>query len=718
MKTKTFFIIISTILVLAVLPSCKQSTPPEDLPIYENNGDEDILAGGYSIPQLYGVDYGYWLNNTWTALECYDDKSKDFNKKPMLDNSNNVYIAGNMEDNEGNKEYGYWKNGTWCSPDFLKSITVLFMNIDKKGNLCFCFLDADEHLGYILFNEDSKKYATILLKQKSEALGAQITSKPFFDTDGNVYLGGCYMDKNSEVKPCYWKNGTMTPLTKAYEYSDEDVFYISHIYINENNQLFFLQIREIKNSKKIETYCSQSDNSWEKLKFQDYSNFTTIDFFEKDGCLITLVDKDEYYYSSSKSLCYFNNTRSYRLNSTIAFVDFVDFCMTKSNDIYIAVQKDCPTKYQAGYLKNDVYYQLQNPKSEQRSSYTYGIDVNGDNICITGSIYYGQKQACYWKNGQYNKLSNPYGDQFDSAVNSIFEDNSKNLYCAGYCSNGEAYFCGYWKNGIWEKDLLISYDKTNLINAEEYRLFYNSKGDFLIHRAEDQVRFKEKYFFYMRTTNKFVNIPFDVTNVIKGNYGSLYVFIDDKGSIFIPEWLESEGCSYRKISLDGEDTFIKIAYTEEDTQGFDFSSSWLTIHNEDVYSEQFCNWWKNNEKILEHDDCYYYDYMLYNSDDIPVFAGRAYDPADVKDADGCVLFYLVDGNYFYCENPQKSLGPELYNFKITKRGDYLLAGCAVYNTRSWKQENLPGIWTNGIWASLATPYDNPYGICKCLFVSK
>ena len=188
MKTKSFFLII---LVLTVFISCNQNTPPEDLPIYENNGEEDIFAGGYSIPIIFSSEPGYWLNNQWSALENPADKTIFFNEKPMLYN-NNVYIFGNIVDKNKNKEYGYWKNGKWLSPDFLKTNTPTYMNIDYNGNLCFCISDSDKHLGYILFNEQTGTYTTTLLKTLIEAKSAQITSKPVFDTNGNVYIGGCY----------------------------------------------------------------------------------------------------------------------------------------------------------------------------------------------------------------------------------------------------------------------------------------------------------------------------------------------------------------------------------------------------------------------------------------------------------------------------------------------------------------------------------------------
>ena len=711
MKIRTYILYFLLILFLIVLPSCQQSTPPEDLPAYINNSDENIFAGGYSIPALYGSEYGYWLNNAWTMLEHDNDRSITFDKKPMIDNANNVYITGKTKDDKNHEEYGYWKNGKWIAPDFLKNLTCLFINIDKKGNIGFCFQDAEEHLGYIVFNEASSKYTTTMLKMKAEAKGVQITSKPYFDSNGNVYIGGCYMDKNSDVQPCYWKNDTMIPLERAYKYSGANVFYISHIYINENSQLFFFQTQEKTGEKWKDTCYSDVNGYWSRVKFQDTSDFKIIDFLEKDGCLYTLVNVNRSYKSVLDNLYYFKDTKSYSI-SRGANITHEDFCMTKSEDIYVAVTKENEINYQAGYIKNDEFVQLKNPKSAQDSSYTYGIEINGDNICVTGSIYYGQKQACYWKNGQYNKLTNPYGDQYNSSVTTIFEDNEKNLYCAGYCCDGKAYKCGYWKNGEWNVD----YTSNSASVADEYRLFYNPKGDFLIHKVDHDIWFNKKHYFY-HSSKGYFNMPYHAT-LIEGSSSGLRVYLDNEGNIYIPEWLESEGAGYRKITLSEEETFTKFSYTNEDTEGMDTSASWLNIYNGDVYSEIFCNFWKNNEKILEHDDCYYYDYLLHNSDGIPVFAGRAYDPADIPESEGCYLFYFVDGKYSYCENPQNSLGPELYDFVITKNGDYLFAGNASYNNWNWYNEKIPGIWTNGVWGSLQTPYDNQFGCCRCLFATK
>ncbi len=710
MKIRISLFIFSLILFLAMFQSCKHNTPPENLPAYENNGEEVVLAGGYSIPTLYGSEYGYWLNNVWTRLEHDDDRSISFDDKPILDNSNNVYIIGKIEDDDDNVEYGYWKNGKWIAPDCLKTVTRLYTNIDKNGNIGFCFQDAEKHLGYIIFDEASSTYTTTLLKTIAETKGSQITSKPYFDSNGNVYIGGCYMDKYSEVKPCYWKNDTMIPLDRISPYSGSDVYYISNIYINENSQLFFIQIHEVQ-SKVKDTCYSDIDGDWLKIKFQDNSTFKIINFFEKDGCLYTLVNVNRSYNSVLDNLYYFKDTKSYAISRS-GFLTHEDFCMTKSEDMYVAVTEENEINHQAGYFRNDEFIPLKNPKSEQDSSYTYGIDINGENICVTGSIYYGQKQACYWKNGQYNKLTNPYGDQYDSAVTTIFEDNENNLYCAGYCCDGKSYKCGYWKNGAWKVDYTSNYASI----ADEYRLFYNPNGDFLIHKVNHKIWFDKKNYFYHSSTDAYTPTP-NLT-VIEGSSSGLRVYLDDEGNIYIPEWLKTEGAGYRKITLSGEETFTKFAYTDEDTEGMDTSASWLNIYNGDVYSEIFCNFWKNDEKILEHDDCYYYDYLLHNSNGIPVFAGRAYDPADVPEADGCYLFYLIDGKYYYCENPQNCLYPELYDFVITKNGDYLFAGDASYNNWNWYNEKIPGIWTNGVWGSLQTPYDNQFGCCRYLYVTK
>lgn len=698
MKKSKF--IISGIFALLFI-SCYNNTPePEELNSFENNGAESVFACGYTFPVQEGHEYGYWLNGNWIPIEN-QDSSCTYTKRPMIDNDGNVYIQGHI-DRDDTTVYGYWKNGKWTPLEISSDYQIQNMDIDKKGKICLLFKDSEEQYGYILKDEKNNTLQKIYLTQRKKDQGAQIITNPVFDNLGNVYFGGCYKDENSFVNPCYWKNGTFFPVEK-WRYAPYDIHlgYVSSIIFDNKNRMHLLQCIETTGTNHSYSYyiCSNYTDSttndetdWHHL-IVHFVSFNP-DFFYQKGDSVYFLGRAT---TTTNTICYgYLDEESYKFKEfDLDYNYFNAACATPSGEVLLAGHKKAADFSYAGYMHNDNWTYLVNPYHDGWETYCYGITATDKNICAFGKVYYGYKNACYWKDGKYYELKNPYDTKLNSTTTSIISDSNGSIYIGGTVFNGEKYVAGFWKDTVWqyvsevdeERDIQIYYNKVNDEIISFTPVFiYSGFGS-----KQKQIGYYPRNFYGPK-------------EVVPGGLG-----IDANGEIYISERnTKTKENGYRRISTD-EFTKIDANYSSPCNK-FYFHDSDIYIYN-DYYYE----YWKNGECISiveQYPDIDCISRLMFDKDNIMIIAG------DSLNNKYYAPYYLVGDTITYCKSPKENIDCYISDFCINSSGDHFVAGNAYYSNYFANEKIVPGIWTNGEWSALPNPYEHPYGKVVSILVCK
>lgn len=275
---------------------------------------------------------------------------------------------------------------------------------------------------------DSTGVAVVWHNGAVSVLGPTSSYAYYITAQGSdVYIGG-----RSGSNVVYWKNGVMSALLPTPTFAS-------------------LQMSGI---------AVQGNDVYQSGYITNRSNFVITPLYWKNGALNYLsYDPNKFIYGSFTSGIAVTNTDVYVLdgNSYWKNSQFINFTTsdlgasamtTSGTDIYIAGETSrTASGYGVGFWKNGVYKFLLNTDLLITS-----MTVHGTDVYIAGNVESSvdpQQQGAYLKNGTLTTLPIPAG-YARSTVNSIYVDNSNNVYVTGllWDSNGNRGVGVYWKNGV------------------------------------------------------------------------------------------------------------------------------------------------------------------------------------------------------------------------------------------------------------------------------
>jgi hypothetical protein len=180
--------------VVNILPSTGSSSTAQAIFI---NGS-DIYIAGTAIINV--IDYAtYWKNGVATVFPQVEAQATD-----ITVSGNDVYIADNG--------VAYWKNGVFTQLAFGNNITGAITNgIAVSGNTVYLsgFVTGNnENIATYWKNDITTNASSQVSLSNTSVSASNYTSIAINGSD--LYIAGLISNNNN----CYWKNGTLIPLTE------------------------------------------------------------------------------------------------------------------------------------------------------------------------------------------------------------------------------------------------------------------------------------------------------------------------------------------------------------------------------------------------------------------------------------------------------------------------------------------------------------------------
>lgn len=354
-------------------------------------------------------------------IGCEEDENEDSNTSNPIISGRKIYIAGSSYNESGDYTACYWVDGVRVElpgGDWATDIVVSNGNVYTSGtcgsNACYWInqerfdlpgqwgegesIDVEGDDVYVAgwwdngscyWKNGERINLTTNAISQAFALGIRI--------NGDIYVGGYYMNNNHYYIPCFWKNGNNRTNLPIPSGGDGEVYDIAFM---DGNMRYYGGY--VLNPSNFAGYTPTAVY-WRHTTRTDLPlGGSTFDIYGAEAYGITIDDDDVY---------------------VAGCTDWFE---------------DTNNPYTTGgsfpqYWKNSTIYDLEGgPMTNFGTGLAYDIGVADGNVVVVGvatrdtSYYDSQESACYWLNGELNYLVNQ--DDVSETIDEWIDSEARAVY--------------------------------------------------------------------------------------------------------------------------------------------------------------------------------------------------------------------------------------------------------------------------------------------------
>jgi hypothetical protein len=313
--------------------------------------------------------------------------SNDTSEKGKQD----VYVAGNSYNNEGESRAILWKNGR---PQYLTS--------EKSESAAYSVYVSNNDV-YVVGYEytNGKSYAMLWKNGVAQQLSNGRYSAcawSIYVTGDDVYVAGNEFNEEKKLIATVWKNGIPIRLSKESSFAQS-------VFVLDNN--VYVAGKTYKNQKEVATVWK--NGTPQILTLEDYNSEALSVFATEKDVYVAGHENSEVH--KSKTIIW-KNGEVQHLTVDNEIYGGVTNCIYVSNEIVYVVGNLC---YSDEFGIDDVCIpllwknnKLQGLKTKQNETHTSSVFVSGKDIYVAGfqlDAIAGGFVAMLWKNGKPQRLT-------------------------------------------------------------------------------------------------------------------------------------------------------------------------------------------------------------------------------------------------------------------------------------------------------------------------